>query len=137
MTESSDINGFLWAEVDLGQSYAITSLVIYGPVITAPEQSQSLSVYVGDNGYDAYTSDYNCGSGVGEAGSNSADGQTLNCQTTGRYITIVRAPDNGQRLGLCEIEVYGRTATYTLALTPARIRIPCEVLAHKQRMQRC
>lgn len=93
--------------LDLGTAYTVTRVEIWGRLVTgSTAQSNNLTVYVGTSsagtppGYTNFVCAYNVSPPTALLGSPL----TLNCNTVGRYITILK-PDNNY-LSLCEVKVW-------------------------------
>ena len=102
-----------WWQLDLGQVYFVSSLVIYGRSYGSLGQSNTLNVYVGTNPVSG--NNVKCAANVSAEravtspqGSDSP-GVTVPCATIGRYVTVVQT--SNYDLALCEVQVFGTPPT--------------------------
>jgi hypothetical protein len=95
--------GMGWLLIDLGATYAISQVGLYGRSATAGllEQSANLEVRIGASGADGGVSNALCATGV----TAPSTGIALSCSLLGRYVSVLRETAN--YLSLCEVQAFG------------------------------
>lgn len=87
-----------WWMVDLGQSFWVASVTIFGRSATYAVQSSALTIYVGDSPLFGGTANAVCASGVNAA---YGTGTNVACSMVGRYVTVRIMSSNP--LSLCQV----------------------------------